>query len=131
MPTDAHGILEWIDSVLGAPQYGDVTRKLLKRQADERHVFLMTGSATPFGVQELLWRVRSALPTSAPAVPAGITHVWTTTQFAPPTAVSTALWGADSGWSAIETRPKRKEPLTGDSGRLKRSQMPLYRQGPA
>jgi hypothetical protein len=102
VPTDADGIVEWTDSVLGAPQYADVTQKLLDRSADERHVFLMNGSATPFGVQELLWRVKSALPTRTPAAPAGITHVWTATQFAPPAGVSIALWVANSGWSAIE-----------------------------
>jgi hypothetical protein len=99
VPTDANGIVEWIDAVLADSDYQDTTQKLLKHEADERHVFLMTGSATPFGVQELLWRASVALPTRAPVVPNGITHVWATPQFGR-TDVGTVLW-SPQGWAFV------------------------------
>lgn len=41
---------------------------------EERHVFIMSGSQTPFGVNERLSRISLVLPRRAPIVPSGITH---------------------------------------------------------
>lgn len=63
--------------MIADPAYYDVTAKLLKvPEMDERHVFIMSGSQTPFGVNERLSRISEVLPVRAPVVPPGITHVW-------------------------------------------------------
>ncbi|MGA2531389.1 MAG: hypothetical protein ABSG36_19845 [Acidimicrobiales bacterium] len=42
---DANVIVDWAEEVLDSKEYADTTAKLLRLNADERHVFLMTGSA--------------------------------------------------------------------------------------
>jgi hypothetical protein len=89
VPTDPNVVADWIESVLGSDAYADTTEKLLRIDADERHVFLMSGTATPFGAGERLRRISEALPTRALVAPNGITHVWALSQFGPAEAV---LW---------------------------------------
>lgn len=56
VPPDAESVVEWVESVIADPAYRDVTAKLLKvAEMDERHVFIMSGSQTPF------WRQRAAV----------------------------------------------------------------------
>lgn len=97
VPQDPDVISAWISDVLADPNYRDTTAKLLARACDERHVFLMSGSLTPFGVDERLRRVTDALPVAPPSVPDGITHVWVTPRFGPD---HVALW-SPAGWSAV------------------------------
>jgi hypothetical protein len=82
VPEDPNVIPEWIESVLNSTEYADNYKKLLAVEADERHVVLMSGSATPFGADERLRRVKTRLPTRQLHVPDGITHVWALPQFA-------------------------------------------------
>jgi hypothetical protein len=97
VPTDPNVVAEWIESVLSDPSYADTTAKLLAVDSDERHVFLMSGSATPFGAGERLRRVSEGLPTRHLNVPSGITHVWALSQFGP---AAVALW-TDHGWTLV------------------------------
>jgi hypothetical protein len=76
MPTDPDLIVDWIDDLLRNPEYTDAWGKLLHIDADERHVFFMAGSRTDFGVQQLLRELGSSLPTRAPQLPTGISHLW-------------------------------------------------------
>jgi len=99
IPADSDAVASWIESVLDDPRYADTTEKLLAREADERHVFLMTGSLTEFGIEELLRRAPDGLPTRQLHVRTGITHVWSMPQFAAPEAFAT-LWTA-RGWAAV------------------------------
>jgi hypothetical protein len=103
VPTDPDGIVEWIDEMLSHPDYADTTGKLLPLEADERHVFLMTGSATRFGVDELLRRSRTALPARTPAIPPGITHVWVVPEFGD-AETAACLW-TDQGWESVPLPP--------------------------
>lgn len=102
VPTDPNEIADWIEAVLGHVDYQDTTQKLLVREADERHVFLMSGSATPFGVGELLRRAEHGLPTRSPGAPAGITHLWAISQFENSGAV---LW-SPGGWGFVPAPPQ-------------------------
>ncbi len=99
VPPDPDAITDWLDDVLvHNTAYADATRKLLEREADERHIFLLAGSATPWGVEQLLQRLASGLPRRAPAVPAAITHVWAVSSFTTPLC---AIWERDHGWSTV------------------------------
>jgi len=95
---NADVVAEWFSLVLADPRRADTTRKLLEREADERHVFLMTGGLTPFAADYNLRRLTDLpLPTQVPEVPAGITHVWGICRFGGECA---ALWTVEAGWSA-------------------------------
>jgi hypothetical protein len=98
VPPDPNVVADWVESVLGDPDYADTTAKLLCRDADEKHVFLMSGTQTEFGHAERLRRVGEELPSRAPLVPEGITHVWCISEFGDGVA---ALWEKAAGWSAI------------------------------
>jgi len=95
--TNPNEVAEWIESVLGDPAYADTTAKLLAKASDERHVFLMSGSLTPFKADERLRNVPEGLPTRRLEVPFGITHVWAISQFG---TSSAALW-TRLGWTAV------------------------------
>jgi hypothetical protein len=98
VPTDPNTITDWIDRVIADPLYADTTDKLLKREADERHVFMMSGSLTDFGEEERLRRAADALPTRSPIVPDGITHVWGVARYG---AAPVVLWVAGVGWTTV------------------------------
>jgi hypothetical protein len=98
VPTDGNVIADWIDAVLSDPDYADTTAKLLALKGDERHVFLMTGSRTPFGADERLRRLEEALPDRALSVPDGISHVWAVAQFG---GTHAALWNTPDHWCAV------------------------------
>ena len=99
VPTDPDVVATWVSGVLADPDYQDTTNKLLALDADERHVFLVAGSRTDFGVDERLRRLALAVPRRAPVVPAGITHVWVVSQFGDGPA---GLWTAETGWSTVD-----------------------------
>lgn len=99
VPMDPDLITDWVSDVLADPCYSDTTRKLLDRDADERHVFLMSGSRTPFGADERLRRLREAVPNRSPVVPDGISHVWVVSHFGDGPAT---LWSRGTGWSVVE-----------------------------
>jgi hypothetical protein len=103
IPTDPDVIVDWIDQVLADPAYHDTTAKLLAvRIVDERHVFIMSGSQTPFAADERLQRVGQALPNCAPNVPQGITHVWLVSRWLNARfGAFAALWVAGEGWSRV------------------------------
>jgi hypothetical protein len=44
IPDDPDVIVDWVDRVLADRRYKDTTQKLLDLQADERHVYLVTGA---------------------------------------------------------------------------------------
>lgn len=98
VPTDANAVTDWVEAVLANPAYHDTSEKLLAIHADERHVFLMSGSLTPFGADERLRRLQDSLPTRSPCILAGITHVWIVARFG---GTAAGLWLADHGWSAV------------------------------
>ncbi len=100
-PTDPNGVPEWVSMVLADPAYQDTTRKLLVLEADERHVFLMTGTATAFGIDALLNRARSALPAARPEVPDGITHVWAAPQYSDSLPGTVLLW-TSGHWRTVD-----------------------------
>jgi hypothetical protein len=101
VPQDPNVIVTWIDEVVADSRYLDMTSKLLKLSADERHIFIMSGGLTPFGVEEGLGRLDQALPTIGPTVPKGITHVWVASRFKFNEESSLGLWRSSSGWAKV------------------------------
>lgn len=104
VPSDPNAIVDWIDAVIADPGYQDLTSKLIAREAQERHAFIMAGSATPFGADERLRRLDEGVPGRRPAVPEGITHVWAVSQFLPPHGAA-AVWSAAHGWATVPVPP--------------------------
>jgi hypothetical protein len=96
-------IVDWIDSMLADPEYRDTTAKLLAvSDVDERHVFVMTGSRTPFEPDTRLQRISESLPQREPVVPSGISHVWLVPRFTHPDfGYLAALWIRGEGWSLV------------------------------
>jgi hypothetical protein len=80
------------------PNYSDTTQKLLRHEANERHVFLFLGSLTPEGVTVLMVRPLKALPTVAPQMPLGITHLWALAPFGQGDLL---MWNIDEGWRSF------------------------------
>lgn len=100
VPGDANVIVSWIDEVLDDPDCLDTCAKLIDRDADERHVFLMTGSRTPFGVDERLRRIADLLPSVPPTPRQGITHYWAVSRFNRDDARA-LVWSPESGWDSV------------------------------
>lgn len=100
IPSDPNVIVDWVGEVVTDKNYEDMTRKLLDREADERHIFIISGSQTSFGVDERLRRLDDGLPNRAPTVPTGISHVWVAARFTYREG-SVGLWTADGGWTAV------------------------------
>lgn len=103
VPEDPDVIVDWIEGVLGDPNYRDTTTKLLRLECAERHVFLMSGSRTDFGADERLRRIDAALPRRPPHLPSGITHVWAVSRFG---SAGAALWSSVTGWMVVPA-PRR------------------------
>lgn len=95
---DPNIIVDWIDSVVVEPRYRDLTEKLQHLEADERHIFVVTGSATRYEVDHLFHAIEDALPTRDPAVPSWISHVWVMSLWGADRAIG--RWERDRGWSA-------------------------------
>lgn len=111
VPTDPNVIADWVSTVLADKDFADTTRKLVDREADERHVFLMSGSRTDFGVDERLRRLSEGVPSRPPSVPDGISHVWVVSQFG---AAPAGLWIRGRGWFLIPLPPDESDSTTGD-----------------
>jgi hypothetical protein len=105
LPDDPNIIVDWIDGVVVEPRYSDLTKKLQFLVADERHIFVVTGSATRYDVDHLFHGIESALPTRDPVLPSWISHAWVMSMWGADRAIG--RWERDRGWSAIpsSTRP--------------------------
>lgn len=98
VPLNVDVVAKWVSAVLSDPDYLDMTGKLLPLEADEKHVFIMSGSRTDFGTDERLRRLSDQLPTAVPDVPVGITHVWVAPSFGPG---DLGLWTTTGGWQVV------------------------------
>lgn len=70
---------EWISDWIIDPSRGDNLTKLRRSAAAEHHLFVIAPgieSTAPFSVTDLLMRADAPLPTVAPVMPDGVTHVW-------------------------------------------------------
>jgi hypothetical protein len=76
--TDGGPLLEWLADWLVRPDQQHNVSKLARSGGDERHLFvILPGFAeAPFAVEDLLMRDNAPLPSTAPAMPTEITHVW-------------------------------------------------------
>lgn len=99
IPDNPGVIAAWISAVLADQRYADTTRKLAPIAADERHVFLWSGSLTGIGIDENLQRVRPDwLPATTPTVPGHISHVWAMSSRR---TAHAGLWTRATGWHAV------------------------------
>jgi hypothetical protein len=72
----------------------DVPRKLAASGYPERHAFIWATVTTPYEIASIL--DGDALPTEAPDLPDGVTHLWVGGWYAGP---RTLYWRPDHGWS--------------------------------
>lgn len=94
----------FVDHVLrDAP---DVARKLNRHPSPEKHVFIWTTIGTDHAIQFQLERRDQPLPTVAPRLQSGITHVWVAGSF---TSQGVLTWSGDAGWE----RPDWGWPTSG------------------
>jgi hypothetical protein len=98
-PTDPDVFVEWLNEILSADAYADSYNKLQGLDADEKHLFFMTGSRTSF-VHDMAAHKLSPifLPATSPDVPSWISHFWGTSRWGPSGA---ALWIREVGWSFV------------------------------
>jgi hypothetical protein len=99
VPQDPNEIVPWINELLLSKEYEDSWKKMQHISADEKHVFIVGGSRTPFGISELLRRLDSAMPNTEPSLPGGITHLWISGIYLPATSI---MWTRDSQWVKFE-----------------------------
>ena len=98
VPADPGVVSDWVTEVLADPDYADTTGKLLALPANERHVFLMSGSRTPYGIDQRLRRLSESLPSRSPVVQNEITHVWVISHCDGSPA---GLWTRAHGWTVV------------------------------
>ena len=74
----------------------DVPRKLAASGHPERHAFIWATFTTPYEIASILDGEAEALPTEAPQLPDGVTHLWVGSWYA---SRRTLYWRPDHGWS--------------------------------
>lgn len=104
VPSDGNLIVPWIESILNERGFNDIWQKLFNyedkmvRKFDEKHVFLISGSLTDFGVGQLLMDIENNMPSNAPTLPDGITHMWVQSEVS---ASHAAVWSDNLGWALV------------------------------
>lgn len=93
-PSSAGGLGEW--AVMQLDTARDVVEKLSAHPAEQKHAFIWTTIGTEFGVQDKLEaREGQRLPTMAPRLPEGVTHLWVVGS---QTSQGGVAWFPDRGW---------------------------------
>ena len=98
-PDDGNLVVDWLDALVVDPAYLDLTNKLQIQLADELHIFVVTGSATPHDADSALRQIDRIAPTRDPDLPGWITHAWVVSQWA--SGRSAGLWTRGQGWSIV------------------------------
>ena len=94
-PPTGDPLAEWLGEWLADPKRADNVHKLLSADTSQRHIFVVVPSfaSAPFAVSDLLTAPAAPLPVVPPNLPAGISHIWTT-----------SIWDSGDGfrWSLAE-----------------------------
>ena len=89
----AQTMAEFVERLLAAAP--DVPLKLAAHPTAEKHAFIWTTIGTDYGIQFQLETRDQPLPTTAPDLPSGVTHVWVAGSF---TSQGVLAWFPDRGW---------------------------------
>lgn len=73
--------------------------------ADERHLWVWTDAATEMAFRRALSNDEDRLPSSAPSMPAGVTHLWCVDDFY----LRGWTWSAGYGWRVVTVDEHRQE----------------------
>lgn len=98
VPRDGDEVPRWLTQWLATPAQRHNIDKLLAAKVDERHVFIVFPGFTPapFSVSDVLMRADGPLPSIAPVLADGITHLWTMSSWS---SGNVLAWNATSGWT--------------------------------
>lgn len=97
---------QYVEKVLA--EAADVPYKLGLHPAPAKHAFIWTTIGTDYEVQSVLERRMQPLPTDAPSLPTGVTHVWVVGSF---TSQGAVAWFPDRGWWRPEWMWPVGEPM--------------------
>jgi hypothetical protein len=97
LPATGDPLAAWLGEWLADPSRQDNLYKLMCSGACERHIFVLVPGFTsaPFAITHLLIDSGAPLPTIAPALPSGITHVWAMSMW---DTGDGFRWSPDNGW---------------------------------
>jgi hypothetical protein len=100
---DPETVVEWVDGLLATDKYRKVAASLsLIEGLDERHLFIMSESATGAPADRALQSLDKAPPQLRPRLPDGITHLWAASRWQASGRPSmVALWTEPDGWTAV------------------------------
>jgi hypothetical protein len=86
-------VSEYVERILAVE--ADVPSKLAAHPAQQKHAFIWTTIGTSYAIQSRLEPRDQPMPTSAPRLPDGVTHVWVAGSF---TSQGALAWFPDRGW---------------------------------
>lgn len=101
-------LADWLGPWIRDPVRADNLKKLRRSTCQERHLFIVfPGFAdAPFSVSSILMRADSPLPTRAPELPDGLTHIWAASTWDSGCGMR---WSPASGWQQFDTTPRWDE----------------------
>lgn len=109
VPTTGNALAEWLSTWTKTPEQAHNVTKLARAGAAERHLFVLFPgfSPAPFQVTIPLMDPDGPLPTVAPELPSGITHLWTMSLY---DTGDLFAWNTADGW----TRYTKDVAITSD-----------------
>jgi hypothetical protein len=98
---DPNQLVDWVEQLLNGTA-SDVPKKLATSGYEERHAFIWATETTDYAAMSVL-EVDEQLPTVAPRLPGGITHLWISSDHAGRHRV--VMWEAGNGWRDVYQIP--------------------------
>jgi hypothetical protein len=97
---DPNQLVDWVEKFL--QRTTDVPKKLAASGHEQRHAFIWTTETTDYAATSVL-DLDEQLPTVAPRLPCGITHLWICSDHAARRRV--VMWEAGNGWRDVYRIP--------------------------
>ena len=115
VPDTGEPLAQWLGDWISDPSQDHNIKKLSESDARERHIVVVVAALTtaPFPVIDLLLRPDAPTPTSAPAVPYPITHVWVMSTW---TSGAFFGWSRQTGWRRFDKVFDEEEGTGQDAG---------------
>ncbi|MDP3950523.1 hypothetical protein [Microbacterium sp.] len=99
IPSEPNLVVDWVEGFLRKLDKMDLSNKMRDFDDLEKHVFVFAGDAADFGIQELLARFKTVLPTREPALRHWVTHLWVMPEWTMLSERGGGLYTRGQGWS--------------------------------